>query len=170
MPCEGHVDVSGKARSAPKTRFPHRTHEVFILSLRKKKKNNTPRGQACMCVFEGCCFFLRKFLSVCCSRVNARNIRLHCNCRERRIHERRIYYCCRGQNSTFPQFTYGGQPAWVTMGKRWAEGLNHEQYEVCKNSWWSGCISRISHVRMMRGETAEGLRWWLWSMKCHTCR
>lgn len=77
-----------------------------------------------------------------------------------------------GKNQTFPGSLVhsfdGRQPAWVTMGKCWTEGLNHEQYEVWKNSWWSRCISRTAHVRMMRGETAEGLPWWLWSMKCHT--
>lgn len=155
VPEEGHVDVSGKARSAPKTRFPHRTREVFILSLRKKKEQHPTWTAVHVCVWD---FFLGKCLSVWCPRVNARNIRLHCNSKERRIYERGIDYCCRGLNSTFPRFTYAliwwkttslshnghtlkrGPESWAIWGLKEELEQMHQQDGPCEedgrgNSW-----------------------------------
>lgn len=162
MPEEGHVDVSGKAWNAPKTRFPDAAKEADLWGFisdkdKKKKKKATPHVDRSMCV----CVCVRRFVAQGGGG----------GCRK----QQRLCRFMRGGSAAAPgarlqqlpssstHSPVGRQPEWVSLSCAGSgrSSEQQEQREVCSNARCSRSIGWMSHVgTVRRRERAEGLLWW----------
>lgn len=83
--------------------------DLSLIKKKKKKKQHPTWTGVCVCLGDG---LLLK------GEMPETAKTLHCNCKERRIYERRIYCCFRWKTTTIPPFLnapVGRQLEWVTL-------------------------------------------------------